>query len=61
MLQNLAPVAIIQPYFRMSGYAYLHIPARLVKECSVTPKVRFIVFVKDGKIVIEQEGKRDGQ
>lgn len=54
MLQSLAPVAVIQPYFRMSGYAYLHIPAKLVKECSVIPGVRFIVFVKDAKIVIEQ-------
>lgn len=51
------PSAIIYPYIRTSGYVYLHIPRRLTTECQVTSGVRFIAFVKDNKIVIEQEGK----
>lgn len=50
--------AIIYPYFRTSGYVYLHIPRRLTKECNVTSGVRFIAFVEDSKVIIEQEGKK---
>ena len=49
-----APIAIIYPYFRTSGYVYLHIPKRLTIECEVTSGTRFVAFSKDGKVILEQ-------
>jgi len=52
-----APCAIIYPYFRTSGYVYLHVPRRLTRECGISSGTRFLAFIKDGKVVIEQEIK----
>ena len=48
---------VIHPYFRTSGYAHIHIPSRLAKECGILPTnspATFIAYVKDEKLVIEQ-------
>jgi hypothetical protein len=53
---------IIHPYFRTSGYAHIHVPSRLARECGIIPgnKITFIACVKDGRLIIEQikEDKR---
>jgi len=49
------PNAIIQPTFRVSGYVWLNVPIKLVRECQITPGVRVFAYVRDGKVVIEQE------
>jgi len=49
-----APIAVIYPYFRTSGYVYLHIPRRLTTQCGITSGVRFVAFIKDGKVILEQ-------
>ncbi len=55
-MQNVVmPLSIIRPYFRVSGYVYLHVPTRFATQCNVNPGVTFALFVKDGKIVIEQQ------
>ena len=57
MLQELVPSAVIYPYFRMSGYAYLHIPIRLAKECGIAsglPSASFVAYIRDGRLIIEQ-------
>jgi len=51
------PSAVIYPNFRGSGYIYFHLPIRLTRQCGITSGARFLAFVRDGKIVIEQEGK----
>lgn len=48
------PSAIIYPYFRGSGYPALNIPKRITNECNITSGVRFLAYVRDGKLVIEQ-------
>lgn len=50
-----APAVIIYSYMRDGNYVYLHVPTRLVKECGIASGARFWGFVRDGKLVIEQQ------
>jgi hypothetical protein len=51
-----AASVVIHPYFRTSGYAHIHIPARLARECEIISgnNVSFIARASDGKLIIEQ-------
>lgn len=49
------PSTIIYSYTKDKGYTYLNIPIRLVKQCAIVSGQRFLSFVRNGKLVIEQE------
>lgn len=49
------PNAIIYSYAKDRGYTYLNIPVRLVKQCAIVSGQRFLGFVRNGRLVIEQE------
>lgn len=51
------PVCIIYSYVNNQGYVYLHIPQRIVKECGITSGARFLTFIRDGRLILEQ-GKK---
>lgn len=51
-----SPAFLIYSYTREKGYVYLHVPMRFARECGVNSGCRFLGFVRDGKILIEQEG-----
>lgn len=53
------PTTIIYPYCRNEGYVYLHLPKRLTDKYGVTSGVSFAVFIKNGKIVIEQVERKE--
>lgn len=49
------PAVIIYSYMREGNYVYLHVPLRLVRECGIASGARFLGFVREGKLIIEQE------
>ena len=56
MLEATTTPKIIHPYFRTSGYAHIHVPNELAKQCGITSgnKTTFIAYVEDGMLVIKQ-------
>lgn len=56
MLKITISSKIIHPYFRTSGYAHIHIPTRLAKQCNITPgnTTTLVAYVKDDRLIIEQ-------
>lgn len=52
------PACIIFSYMQSERYVYFHIPARVAKECGVVSGARFIGFVRNGRLVLEQETHR---
>ncbi|MDD4984411.1 MAG: hypothetical protein PHQ43_01280 [Dehalococcoidales bacterium] len=57
------PDSVVQCYFRPSGHSYLHIPARLARQCQIisgSPSAYFSVFVKDNKLILEQTNILEG-
>lgn len=57
---NQIPLGTIQAYANLSGYIYLHIPNYVAKQFNITPRTKFTITYRDGKIVLEQkkEGKQ---
>ena len=49
------PDVITISYMRDGGHVYVHVPKRLVRQCAIISGQRFLWFVKDGKVVMEQE------
>jgi hypothetical protein len=49
------PAFIIYSYTRDGNYFYLHIPKRVAERCNLTSGCRFIGFIRENKLVIEQE------
>jgi hypothetical protein len=49
------PAFIICSYTRDGNHFYLHIPKRSAEQCNLTSGCRFLGFIRENKLVIEQE------